>query len=84
MDLWNVILFIDMGLKMSKQAYIDLIEEDISAISRSCCGESELRHVIEVLRRSIELEYPEYKECKRCHLYPQCTGCQYNYQKQRP
>lgn len=47
-------------IKIDKQAYIKLIQEDLDYLNRHCKDESlELDHIKAVLRFSIDLLYPE-------------------------
>lgn len=48
-----------MTMKLSKQAYINLINEDIQALQNSNTTKLEMEHIIQILKDSINFYYPE-------------------------
>lgn len=56
-------------IKLNKQAYIELIEQNIAWINKNTVYCLEKEHIIAILRRSIDLEYREPKKEEECCGY---------------
>lgn len=51
-----------MPIKLTKEAYCDLIREDLDFLDKHCENCPELAHIKSIIKNSIDWYYPEYRD----------------------